>query len=221
MDGTGKLFTPLCSFLPASTTVVPLPQSGSQTYEFLAAHVATQLPEEDFIIVAESFSGPIAALLTEKHIDNLRGIVFIATFLSCPKPALVSLAKYLPLKLLLSIPFSEALISRYLLAGFNFSTFSSTLKEVPSSILRNRLRSIQSLKMKKISSDMPSIYISAKDDILVSTRQIGLFRKRFPNLIVEHIQGTHFLSQSNPEACSEIIRKFSSFPRSEWECIKA
>ena len=208
MDGTGKLFEPFRSLLPASTHVVSLPQSGSQAYSFLAAHIAEQLPNEEFIIVAESFSGPIAALLTEKSLQNLKGIVFVATFLSCPMPVLVSLAKRFPLKSLLRIPFAKALISRYLLAGFNYSIFSEAIKEVPNSILKERLSSIRSLNMEKIHSNLPSIYISAKSDCLVSSRQIGLFQQSFSNLQVEYVQGTHFLLQSNPKACSEIIRKF-------------
>jgi pimeloyl-[acyl-carrier protein] methyl ester esterase len=208
MDGTGKLFEPFRSFLPASTVVVSLPQSGSQAYSFLAAYIAEQLPNEKFIIVAESFSGPIAALLTEKSLANLKGIVFVATFLSCPMPVLVSLAKRFPLKSLLNIPFAKALISRYLLADFNYSIFSAAIKEVPNSILKERLSSIRSLNMKEIHSKLPSIYISAKSDCLISSSQIGLFQKSFPNLQVEYVQGKHFLLQSNPKSCSEIIRKF-------------
>jgi len=208
MDGTGKLFEPFRSLLPASTVAVSLPQSGSQTYACLATHIAEQLPNEEFIIVAESFSGPIAALLTEKSLENLKGIVFVATFLSCPMPVLVSLAKRFPLKSLFSIPFAKAFISRYLLAGFNYSIFSAAIKEVPNSILKERLSSIRSLNMGKIHSNLPSIYIRAKSDCLVSSSQIGLFQQSFPNLQVEYVQGTHFLLQSNPKACSEIIRKF-------------
>ena len=209
MDGTGKLFEPFRSSLPASTIVVSLPQSGSQTYEVLANHIAEQLPNEEFIIVAESFSGPIAALLAEKYLENLKAIVFVATFLSCPKPVLVSLAKLIPLKSLLSIPFAKVLISRYLLAGFNYATFITALKEVPNSILKERLSSIRTLNMVKRRSNLRALYLRASSDCLVSSSQIGLFQKSFPNLQVECVQGTHFLLQSNPKACSEIISKFA------------
>lgn len=208
MDGTGKLFEPLLSLLPASTIVISLPQSGSQAYEFLAAHIAERLPNEEFIIVAESFSGPIAALLAEQALENLKGIVFVATFLSCPKPVLVYLAKMLPLKSLLRIPFAKALISRYLLAGFNYTLFSAALKDVSNSTLKERLNSISTLHMVKNNSNLRALYLSASCDYLVSSNQIGLFQKSFPNLQVECVQGTHFLVQSNPKACSEFIRKF-------------
>lgn len=209
MDGTGKLFEPLRSLLPASTIVFSLPQSGSQAYEFLANHIAEQLPNEDFIIVAESFSGPIAALLAEHALENLKGIVFVATFLSCPKPVLVSLAKSLPLKSLLKIPFAKALISRYLLAGFNYTLFSAALEGVSNSILKERLNSIRTLNMVKKQSNLRALYLSASSDYLVSSGQISLFLTSFPSLQVEYVQGTHFLLQSNAKACSEIISKFA------------
>lgn len=208
MDGTGKLFEPLCNFLPASTIILPLPQSGPQSYEFLATYIEAKLPDEEFIIVAESFSGPIAVLLATKNLENLKGIIFIATFISCPKPALVSLAKLLPLKNLLRFPFSEFFTSRFLLNEFNYEKFLAALKEVPNSILNERLNSIRNLKMTNEFSNLPAIYISASSDFLVSSRQIDLFRRSFKNLQVERIQGTHFLLQSNPKTCSEIIRKF-------------
>lgn len=140
--------------------------------------------------------------------ENLKGIVFVATFLSCPKPALVSLAKQVPLKSLLRIPFANALISRYLLAGFSYSKFIEALKEVPSSILKERLSSIYTLNGVKKHSNLRSMYLSASSDCLVSSKQIGLFQQCSPNLQVEYVRGTHFLLQSNPKACSEIISQF-------------
>lgn len=209
MDGTGKLFEPFCSLMPVPTVTIPLPQFGPQTYDFLASHIAEQLPNEEFVIVAESFSGPIAALLAAKNIENLKGIVFVATFFSCPRPVLVSLAKLIPLKSLLSLPFAKTFISRYLLTGFKYSLFISALKEVKNSILKERLISISNLKMVKMQSNLPSIYLRASSDCLVPANQIDLFKQSFPSLQVKYVKGTHFLLLSNPEACSEIIRKFA------------
>jgi len=208
MDGTGKLFAPFLHLLSTSTIIIPFPQSGSQSYEFLASYVETQLPNEKFIIVAESFSGPIAALLAAKKLENLKGIVFIATFLSCPKPTLVLLAKLVPVKSWLGFPFAKYLISRFFLGSFNYSKFVDALNEVPNSIIRERLSSIRNLKKAREHSNLPSIYLSASSDYLVSSNQITLFHQNFSNLKVEYIEGTHFLLQSNPRVCSEIINKF-------------
>ena len=208
MDGTGKLFEPFCHLLSAETVVIPLPQSGSQSYENLANYVEAQLPTEDFIIVAESFSGPIAALLSYKKLTNLKGIVFVATFLSCPAPALIFLAKLVSLKMLLNTPFAKFLISRFLLGDFDYSMFIAAIKEAPNSILKERLALISNLKIATEYSFVPSIYLIASSDYLVSSKQSNLFKEKFKNLQIEYIKGTHFLLQSNPKGCSEIINNF-------------
>ena len=58
LDGTGDMFAPILSLLTDfDTEVISLPQSGSQDYETLCEHVKLSLPSEDFILIAESFSG--------------------------------------------------------------------------------------------------------------------------------------------------------------------
>lgn len=213
MDGTGKLFKPICDLLSAPTIIIPLPQSGSQSYEFLADHIEAQLPNEAFIIVAESFSGPIAALLAAKGLKYLKGIVFVATFLSCPKPALVSLAKLMPLKALLGVPLAKSFISSLLLHDFNYLEFKAALEEVPHSTLIARLTSICNLKMVNRCVDLPVLYLCAASDYLVSSNQIGLFKQNFKNIRVEYIEGTHFLLQTSPKDCSEVIGKFLGIDR--------
>lgn len=66
MDGTGELFRP---FLAASkpefrATVIKYPTDKLLDYAALAESVSSQLPtDERFVLLAESFSGPIAISL--------------------------------------------------------------------------------------------------------------------------------------------------------------
>jgi predicted alpha/beta hydrolase family esterase len=70
--------------------------------------VRKRLPEQDFILIAESFSGPITAALAVVGIKNLRGIIFVATFLSPPNMQLIKMARALPIKFLSSLPLAAA-----------------------------------------------------------------------------------------------------------------
>jgi len=60
MDGTGELFNSVINELPEyECLVIPLPSSGQQDYVSLVEYVKSKLPEEECVLVVESFSGPI------------------------------------------------------------------------------------------------------------------------------------------------------------------
>ena len=98
MDGTGELFEEFLSNFDGDYIVIPLPQSGSQDHVFLANIIKEQLPTEDFVLLAESFAGGIIPELLRQNNPHLKGVIFIASFLSSPNQLLLSIAKFLPIK---------------------------------------------------------------------------------------------------------------------------
>ena len=63
LDGTGKLFAPFVASFPKNieTQIIAYPIDKVLSYEALIAFVVTRLPkEEEFVLLAESFSGYIA-----------------------------------------------------------------------------------------------------------------------------------------------------------------
>ena len=87
LDGTGLLFEPLLEALPATLRrqVVTSPTDRKLTLHELADHVEGQLPQdEDYVLLAESFSGLVAlALVAEKQLQP-RGLIFCASFATPP-----------------------------------------------------------------------------------------------------------------------------------------
>ena len=65
MDGTGTMFSELIASLPAGfePIVVTYPTDKELGYEELESVVVELLPKHPFILVGESFSGPIAISL--------------------------------------------------------------------------------------------------------------------------------------------------------------
>lgn len=88
MDGTGELFAPLLGALPPDrASVVAYPRDVVLSYDELVAFVVQRLPvEEPFVLVAESFSGPIAVRVAAQHPAGLRGVVLCANFVVGPLP---------------------------------------------------------------------------------------------------------------------------------------
>ena len=210
MDGTGGLFSPLLRALSEfDCEVISLPQTGDQDYSSITKQVRDKLPEEDFVLVAESFSGPIGAALAKEGRANLKGIIFVATFLSAPSKLLLAFTKFLPLKLLSRLPFS-AFFHKALFLGSGASNelidlFQSTVGSLPSSLIRARLSAMYSLSYDPEVIDLPVAYIQAASDKLVPPKKAVEFSCSFTNIIFETVEGPHFLLQAKPTECAVVI----------------
>lgn len=89
MDGTGRLFAPLLAALPPDIDGEPVayPPDEPLGYEGLLPLVeAAAARGGDFVVVGESFSGPLALLLAARSPPGLRGVVLCATFIRFPLP---------------------------------------------------------------------------------------------------------------------------------------
>lgn len=213
MDGTGRLFAPLLNQITDhQCMVIALPQSGPQDYPTLANFVHDKLPDDDFILIAESFSGPIAATIAQQNHSSLKGVIFIATFLTPPHVMLLKLAQFLPIKWMSNLPGAH-MMQKFLF--FNkpvnlklLILFNEVIDTVPSQVLRDRLKSISLLKTSDFNCVVPSLYVSATEDKLVSADKIKDFQQRFTHLSVQKINGPHFIIQTCPEKCGQMIHNF-------------
>jgi len=214
LDGTGELFYPLTSLLKNyDLQIIIYPDNKKMSYAKLIMLVKNQLPkEEEYIIVAESFSGVIAYNIALEKPNNLKFIVFVATFIENPRPIL---SKFIPiglLKFLLSLPLFDITIKKILLNS-NASKkliilVKNTINNIKSDILYFRLLQIINLKQVSQKISIESIYLQASKDYLVPKSAYNVFQKYIPNIHFYEVIGSHLLLQSNPKECIEIINKY-------------
>jgi len=214
LDGTGELFYPLTSLLKNyDLQIIAYPDNKKLSYAKLIMLVKNQLPkEEEYIIVAESFSGVIAYNIALEKPNNLKFIVFVATFIENPRPIL---SKFIPiglLKFLLSLPLFDITIKKILLNS-NASKkliilVKNTINNIKSDILYFRLLQIINLKQVSQKISIESIYLQASKDYLVPKSAYNVFQKYIPNIHFYEVIGSHLLLQSNPKECIEIINKY-------------
>lgn len=86
MDGTGTLFESLLRTRPpgiaAQVIAYPTDVGAIST---LVEHVLERLPTETpYVLVAESFSGPVALQVAARGPSALRGVILCATFVASP-----------------------------------------------------------------------------------------------------------------------------------------
>ena len=211
MDGTGELFEEFLSYYDCEHLVISLPENGPQDHLSLAKSLEKQLPKEDYILLAESFSGGIVPELLKQDFTHLKGVIFVASFLSCPNKYLLPIAKVLPIKKLASAPLSK-ISHKFLLLGKDaskalLSKFIKVTKSIPNHILKSRLAVMSQQTLPSETFDVPTVYIQALLDRLISPRKSREFRTVFRNIEYIKIDGPHFLLQAKPKESSQAVAK--------------
>jgi pimeloyl-ACP methyl ester carboxylesterase len=87
LDGTEVFFRPLMERLPATIRSLPLnyPDVGPHGYHALLDFVRGQLADiPRYVVLASSFSGPLAVMLAAAEPRRVRGMILAATFVSSP-----------------------------------------------------------------------------------------------------------------------------------------
>lgn len=216
MDGTGILFEALYKELQRFDVIsLPLPDEGPQDYISLSCRIRSRLPNEDFVLVAESFSGGIAAQLSQQSIPYMKGVIFVASFLSSPNSLFTYLASLLPLGSLLDLPLGVAIGGSILFnrteESADIAQLKCVLNGVPELILKSRLKVISQLRYDGFTSLIPTVYIGAKNDRLVPNKKTEDFKKAYRNITFVLIDGPHFILQAKPKACASAIESAVEF----------
>ena len=88
MDGTGYLFEPFIAALGSEFQIVRVayPNADALGYSELEAIARAALPAGPYVLLGESFSGPIAISLAASAPDQLKGLVLCCTFARNPRP---------------------------------------------------------------------------------------------------------------------------------------
>jgi surfactin synthase thioesterase subunit len=211
LNGSGTLFTPLLEHLNPALEVqtLSLPAQGKQDYQTLADCLKHQLGDRPFVLLGESFSGPLAYRLARENPPGLQGVIFAASFLSQPHP-LLALAKYLPLpKALLK---QSSLLRLFCLdqsasAGL-VELLQQEIEALPPALLRARLVSLANLHAPTGCISLPALQLLPTQDRLVTRRASTGLQKHCSQLQPVTIDGPHFLLQSQPQACARAIEGF-------------
>jgi pimeloyl-ACP methyl ester carboxylesterase len=217
MDGTGSLFGPFIEALGSGfkPIVVRYPTDEGLGYAELEEIARQSLPKEGaFIILGESFSGPIAVSLASSNPPRLVGLVLCSTFIRNPMPVfgpLHGVVNFLPVNLVPSFVYNYFLLGRASTPLLT-SSIKAAVGQVSGAAFRARVRAVLSVdvsdKMKLLS--VPVLYLKASRDSLVAPAASTHITSIHPETQIVTIDAPHFLLQVAAKEAASAVSKFAS-----------
>lgn len=176
MDGSGELFAPFVEALGPEVPVVVVRYPGDRAlgYADLAAIAQAAVPAGPHVILGESFSGPIVAMLAASAPPGLKGIVLCCSFVRSPRPLLGHLRFLLPVLPMRWMPLG--LLGRVLMGRWWSAPLQARLAGVMASlaprVLRARLRAVLTVDAAGAlaARRFPLLYLQASEDFVVPRR---------------------------------------------------
>jgi pimeloyl-ACP methyl ester carboxylesterase len=219
MDGTGISFEPFGEILPqdVSVKIIRYPTDRLLNFEETVQYVKEQMnpDQENAIVLAESFSGPVAVALLGSGQIRAKCLILCATFARSPRPGLLKMIRHFSLELLLGLPFPRFLFKHVVEGGEEsadlfISMWQRVRAVVPANVLIHRLKIIGELDVREWLPKLkiPCLYIQATSDRSVPGSCLSDFTRAVADMRVARIKGPHFILQTQPKACLDALLGF-------------
>nr|BFD42144.1 hypothetical protein FFPRI1PSEUD_36430 [Pseudomonas sp. FFPRI_1] len=215
MDGTGSLFEPLLQALGPDwpVQVLSYPDDQPLDYPQLLERVLQQIPQDQpFVLVGESFSGPLAVSLAARRPANLRGLVLCCSFVCNPRPALAPLKpflRFLPLQRLPLWPLDALLLGRFSTEPLR-RALAKAIAQPAAHVLQARLQAVIAVDVRQALglSEVPLLYLRARADRLVPPSACALIRQLRKDARWVEIDAPHCLLQAAPAEAALHLQRF-------------
>ncbi|MET0935799.1 MAG: alpha/beta hydrolase [Luteibacter sp.] len=214
LDGTGNLFVPFLAALgrEVPVRVIAYPHDRPMGYADLAEWSRGQLPERDFVLLGESFSGPVAALIAAERPAHLRGLILSASFIRNPRPFAAMLS---PITYGLPMSRTWARIAAPFLIGRRpdpalRDAFVQAVGTMASATMQARVRAVLDIDVSDAFAKVgvPILCLRAKRDLLVPRSASAWIRHVQPASRVVDVPGPHGLLQASARRCAELVGGF-------------
>lgn len=216
LDGTGRLFAPLLQALPAHLrpTVVRYPPDVPLSYPALRERVRAELPRDGpYLLVGESFSGPVALWLAATAPEGLRGVVLAGSFVRSPAPLSALLA---PFAAWVRMP-TPAWALRLALAGRDApaslcQAVHDAVTSVDRRVLAQRAQEVLRVDARAAlrACPAPLLYLAGRRDLIVPLRVARSLRRLRPDLELHVLDAPHLILQRQAAVAAELIAAFAA-----------
>jgi pimeloyl-ACP methyl ester carboxylesterase len=219
LDGTGELFVDFIAALPESwtATTVTYPSDRFLSYTDLHPFVAASASQlERFVLVAESFSTPLAVWYAATNPPNLAGVVICAGFVRNPLHGWSGAVKALAKPWLFKLKPPRTIVEYFLLGKHAPSGLRQSLhyalQKVSPDVLSGRLQEVLDCDARDDlrRTTVPLLYLEATYDRLLSSSCKNEFSRLRPDVVLRSVPAPHLLLQREPQKAATIIMAFIS-----------
>jgi len=215
LHGTPCLFGPLLAVIPAEMPrrLVNFPTDRPCSVRQLLELLERELEgEAEMVLIAESFSGPIAMQFAAANPGRVRALILCATFVAEPVPVTLC---YLATPLIwLHVPI-PAIAIRMFLGGIRapralVRQVAAAVRLNSPRVLAHRVRlagwvnSVKALQSCKV----PILCLGARRDRLVGRRSVRRIRRLRPDIPIRMLDAPHLMLQLMPGAAWREISEF-------------
>jgi pimeloyl-[acyl-carrier protein] methyl ester esterase len=211
LDGTGELLKALADQLALHRPVqlFAYPPDQPLSYAQLTTYVTERAPDRPFVVLGESFSGPIAIEIAATD-PRAAGLVLASSFARHPLPAwFASLAGLLDLRWL-----PKRIIATALMGSTATPELTARLQQVlaalPREILQFRAREVLRVDKRNRLREItcPVLCLQGRFDYLVNSRQVDEIVTAQPRCQVHWFDSAHMLLATHPKAAVKAINQF-------------
>jgi pimeloyl-[acyl-carrier protein] methyl ester esterase len=217
MDGTGRMFEGFLPYLPESVdrVVVSFPTDRPMGYSELESVVEAALPASGpFVLLGESFSGPLALRIAAAGHPRLVGVVLVASFARVTLSKFGSSLRRLVGTWMFRLALPKWAIRRFL-AGADappnlISDLQATVQSVSPSVMAHRVQEVLAVDARPLLPQIrvPVLLLSAGRDRLISSNTVHDFEVLGDRFECISIDAPHLILQCRPAEASRFIQTF-------------
>ncbi len=217
LDGTGALFADLISELPPSLSVniARYPTQRFLSYSELVPCVQEVVPRSSpFLLIAESFSTPLAAKLAAARPPNLAGLVTCAGFITNPVGSWSLLVRVLARPMLFRLSPPRLVLEHFLIGASPPNALEAGVRQairlVNPEVLAERVQAVLGCDARGdlARTKIPMLYIQADSDRLVRPECFSEIQRLRPDTMLASIPAPHLVFQREPRKAAEAIMRF-------------
>ena len=217
MDGTGVLLERFVGELSRrfDVEVISYPPDAALGYDALVQLVRAALPTTGpFVLIAESFSGPIAIRLAAERPPMLVALVLVATFATAPIPFasyFKPMLRFIDFARLCATPLAKIVLGSDATRDQQLA-LSSALKAVGNAVLRARARAALGVDARDAAArvEVPVLRLVARNDLVVSRTVSAALAAALRGSKEHRVHGPHFLLELQPTAAADAVAQFVS-----------
>ena len=215
LDGTGIMFSPLLPVLSTEcdVKVLPYPQNSKYRYHDLVELVRESLPDNDFFILGESYSGPIALRIASEQPKGLQGIILCATFIKNPSlifPAFLRFMVVAPMFFVWPVSLKLNVLTIFKNTQELRALMNKVKRVTNNSVLAARTREAIGVNVEKefTACAYPMLYLCGTRDIVVPKHNLRAMQRLRPELQYQCLNTSHLVLQEAPKEAARHIHMF-------------